>query len=650
MNKKYFIAIILILTLFNTVVAQEQFNLRDRAQKFYTEYKYFQAATLFRTLVDVKTPKLVDMQDLADCCVKIQDFEAAETWYARVVATEGSSPENLIKYGEVLKSNLKYAAAKKVLKLYETVTGDKEAVKISLQGCDSAVVWLASPTLHKLRNETGVNTPLANFSVFPYKQGIFFTGEPDQKSLKDIYGRTGRPYLRIYEAQKTIDNSLSEPAIELSVFNKGEYHIGPIITDQQGKNLYVTRTTTSKVLEVVKAGKTKYSTANLELYLFSQNAGEWEEKPFPYNNVEKYSVGHAALSRDEKTLYFVSNMPGGQGGTDIWYCELQASGSWGAPQNAGTNINTPKNEMFPSIDLNGKLYFSSNGWAGMGGLDLFSAEGAKQNWSIPRNLKYPLNSPADDFSFLSILDDKDVATGFLSSTRKGGVGNDDIYSFTFNYIKPKIVLAVNGSVINKKNREPISTASITLYDKDGLQLVARQSSTDQGAFLFDLEPEKAYQVLGRKEKFFADSAIISTKGIKTSQTLTVKLQLDPLNEVGKIIAINNIHYNFDKDDIRTDAAKILDELVRTMRDNPTLEIELASHTDSRGVDSYNLDLSQRRARSVVNYLVSRGIARTRMTAKGYGETRLVNKCSNGVKCVAAAHQENRRTAFKIVKY
>jgi len=649
MNKKYFIAIVFTLTFFNTVFAQEQFNLRDKAQKFYTEYKYFQAAALFRKLVDIKNPKLVDMQDLADCCIKMQDFEAAETWYARVVATEGSSPENLIKYGEVLKSNLKYAEAKKILQQYETLTGDKEAVKVSLAGCDSAVVWLANPTIHKLKNEAGINTPLANFSVFPYKNGVLFTGEPDEKSLKDIYGRTGRPYLRIYEANKAADNTLSDPRINLSIYNKGEYHIGPVITDKQGKVLYVTRTTTSKVLEVVKAGKIKYSTANLELYLFTQNGDKWEEKAFPYNNVEKYSVGHAALSRDEKTLYFVSNMPGGQGGTDIWYCELQPDGSWGIPKNAGANINTSKNEMFPTIDLNGTLYFSSNGWPGMGGLDLFKAEGAKQNWSKPENLKYPLNSPADDFAFLSILDVKDVATGFLSSTRKGGVGNDDIYSFTYTYIPPKIILALKGNVVNKKDAEPISAASVTLYN-DNHQLVARQSSTDQGTFLFDLEPGKTYQLLGQKEKFFADSMAISTVGIKKSQTLTAKLQLDPLNEIGKTIAINNIHYNFDKDNIRADAAKILDELVRTMRDNPTLEIELGSHTDSRGVDVYNLDLSQRRAKSVVDYLVSRGIARERMTAKGYGETKLLNKCSSGVKCTEAEHQENRRTEFKIVKY
>lgn len=646
--KKYSIVLLLMLTFFSSVFAQEQFNLRDRAQKFYTEYKYFQAAALFRKLVDVKNPKLSDMQDLADCCIKMQDFEAAETWYARVVNTPGSPPENLIKYGEVLKCNLKYAEAKKVLQQYETLTGDSKAIKVSLAGCDSALVWLANPTIHKLRNEAGVNTPLANFAAFPYQQGVFFIGEPDEKFLKDIYGRTGRPYLRIYDAKRTPNNLLSDPVIEPSIFNKGEYHIGPIIANESGQKLYVTRTTSSKQLEIVKSGKVKYYTANLELYIFTKNEEGWDAKPLPYNNVEKYSLGHAALTKDEKTLYFVSNMPGGFGGTDIWFCELQSDGSWGNPQNAGPNINTSGNEMFPSIAEN-VIYFSSNGWPGMGGLDLFIAEGGKKEWTKPLNLKYPLNSPADDFSLIFTSKDKDISAGFLSSTRKGGVGNDDIYSFTYQYIPPKIVLAVKGNTVDKKTGALLPGASVTLYD-NGHQLVARQSSTADGAFLFDLEPEKTYQILGQKEKYFADSVQLSTVGIKNSQTLTSKLQLDPLDQIGKTIAIHNIHYNFDKADIRADAAKILDELVRTMRDNPTLEIELGSHTDSRGIDSYNLNLSEQRAKSVVNYLVSRGIARGRMTAKGYGETKLLNQCTNGAKCTEAAHQENRRTEFKIIRY
>lgn len=648
MNKKYIIIVLIAMASLNSVFAQEQFNLRDRAKKFLIEYKYFQGANIYQKLVDTKSPKLDDMEDLAFCYIKMQDFEAAETWYARIVAVKGSKPENLIKYGEALKSNFKYAEAKKNLQSYASLTGKSDTVSLSIAGCDSAVVWLANPTIHKIKNEGGINTALANFGVFPYKNGVFFVSEPDVKS-KDVYGRTGRPYLRIYEAKKGSDNLLSAAKIDSSIYNKGEYHIGPVITNKAGNVLYVTRTTTGKTLEVERKGKFKYNTANLELYIFTEDNGKWVEKPFKYNNVEKYSVGHATLSNDEKTLYFVSNQQGGLGGTDIYYCELQSDGTWGEPKNAGPAINTIKDEMFPLVNTDGTLYFSSNGWPGMGGLDLFSAKGEKQSWTKPQNLKYPLNSPADDFTLFTTQNSENVASGYLSSTRKGGVGNDDIYSFTYNYIAPKIIMALKGNVINKKNGEIIPAASVTLYGA-GQQVVARQSSTNDGTFLFDISPETTYQVLAQKEKFYADSMVVSTAGITKSQTLTAELKLEPLFEVGKTIAIRNIYYNFDKDNIRADAAKILNELVRTMRDNPTLEIELGSHTDSRGVDIYNLDLSQRRAKSVVNYLVSRGIARERMVAKGYGETQLINKCSNGVACTVEEHQANRRTEFKILKY
>lgn len=648
--KKHIIIVLIVLANLNSAYTQEQFSLRSRAQKFYTEYKYFQAAALYQKLVDIKHPKLEDLEHLADCYVRLKDYEAAESWYARVVSTPGSRPENLVLYGETLKNNMKYEAAKKVLAQFAAATGNRAGVEVEIAGCDSAMLWIANPTMHQIKNENLINTPFANFSIFPYKDGVLFTGEPAQNGYKDLYDRTGHPYLRIFTASKATGNhTLSNPQLDPMLYNKGEYHIGPVSANKSGADLYVTRTTTGKRLEVEKTGKHKYSTANLELFLYQNLSGKWVETAFPYNNVEKYSVGHAVLCKDEQTLYFVSDMPGSLGGTDIWYCELQSDQSWGKPQNAGPDINTAKDEMFPAVDQDGTLYFSSTGRPGMGGLDIFSAKGSKQSWTKPRNLKFPLNSPGDDFAFLTLVNNGDTAAGYLSSNRKGGAGNDDIYSFTYNYVAPKIVLALKGSVVNKSTGEIIPGAVVTLYS-DGRHIVARQSSTDQGTFIFDLEPGKTYQLLGQKGKFYADSAAVATTGISQSQTLTAKLRLEPLDEIGKTIAIQNIHYNFDKDDIRPDAAKILDELVRTMRDNPTLEIELGSHTDSRGADVYNLDLSQRRAKSVVNYLVSRGISRDRMSARGYGETKLINHCRNGIKCPAAAHQENRRTEFKIVKY
>jgi len=337
-------------------------------------------------------------------------------------------------------------------------------------------------------------------------------------------------------------------------------------------------------------------------------------------------------------------MSGGHGGTDIWYSELQTDGSWGEPKNAGAAINTEGDEMFPHIATDGTLYYSTNGLPGMGGLDIFSAKGIRNQWSEVKNMGYPINSANDDFSF--VIYGQEVS-GYLSSNRKGGIGDDDIYSFSI--AKQKIILALKGVTYNKKTSEELPGAAVSLLT-DHNQLVAKKLSQENGTFFFELSPDTDYTILAQKEKFYADSMIITTKGIIDTKTFEIVLRLDPLLEKGKTIRIENIHYDFDKDNIRPDAAKILDELVRTLRDNPTLKIELASHTDSRGSDVYNEGLSQRRAQSAVNYLISRGIARERLVAKGYGEKRLLNRCANGVGCSVAEHQENRRTEFTILEF
>ncbi|MDR6786652.1 outer membrane protein OmpA-like peptidoglycan-associated protein/tetratricopeptide (TPR) repeat protein [Pedobacter africanus] len=648
-NKKYtrYIFLLGLGCTFHAASAQEQPSLKRRADQLYTQYKYADAASIYLKLVDTKKPKLTDLERLADCYQKMNDYEAAENWYARVIQDPDSKAENLIKYGAILKSNSRYTEAKKVLKSYADKTGDVKRVTNEIAGCDSALVWMAKPTAHKIKNEAQVNTVLAEFGVFPNGNKILYTAEPDQGFLNRKDGRTGNPFLRIYTADRSADNSLSAKLIDKSRYNDENYHVGPIISNKKGDVLYVTRTYPGPSGEISKENKTKFRTNNLELYIYTAKNGKYEAVPFPYNEVKKYSVGHAALSQDEKILYFVSDMPGGLGNTDIWYCELQSDGSWGKPQNAGPAINTSQDEMFPNIGADGTLYYSSNGLPGMGGLDVFSVKGAKSNWSKPVNLRFPVNSPADDFAFITNIANEDAVMGYLSSNRRGGIGNDDIYSFS--NIKPKMILALKGITLNKKTGETIDAAMVTLY-ANGRQIVAKQISSVGGTFFFELTKGTDYSVIGQKEKFYSDSATVSTKGLTRSDTLSVTLRLEPLFEIGKTIVLQNIHYDFDKDNIRKDAAKILDELVRIMRDNPTLEIELGSHTDSRGVDIYNLDLSQRRARSVVNYLVSRGISRTRLTAKGYGETQLLNRCENGVKCSEAEHQANRRTEFKIVKY
>lgn len=628
---------------------QEQLSLRERAKLKYDSYDYAQAIPAYLKLVDVKSPKLADIEKLAYCYYQINDYEAAENWFSRLVTFPESKDENLLTYGAVLKSNLRYKEAKKVFETYAQKTGDQKKVLNDIIGCDSAQVWLSKPTAHVIKNEALVNTANAEFSVFPMIGNAYYTGEAETSESIKISGRTGNPYLRIFKADMAESRELSIPLLDATSYNIGTYHIGPVVSNRAGDVLFVSRTYVGKKdSEIEKVGNRKFRTNNIELFIYTKKGGLWEMKPFPFNNVSKYSLGQACLSLDEKTLYFSSDMPGSLGGTDIWYSTLQSDGNWSKPENAGKNINTSSNEMFPEIGVDGQLYYSSNGLPGMGGLDIFVAKGEQNNWANPINLHYPINSPGDDFAFIRMsLPSADLGTGYLSSNRKGGKGNDDIYSFGIQ--KPKIILALKGITFDKTTGAILPLTDVTLM-ADTRRVVGKQLTADSGKYFFELDRNKNYTLLGQKIKYYSDSARVTTVGLTKSDTLEVNLYLQPLFVVGTKIEIKNIHYDFDKDNIRPDAAKILDETVRIMRDNPTLEIEMGSHTDSRGVDIYNIDLSQRRAQSAVNYLVSRGIARNRMKAKGYGETQLLNRCKNGVACSVAEHQANRRTEFKIVKY
>ena len=631
-----------------SVYGQEQPSLRDRAGEVFHRYEYAHAVPLYLKLVDTDRPRTEDVERLAYCYEQLKEYEMAENWYSRVVNMDGSSEENLLRYAEVLKMNGKYAEAKSQLEAYATRTGDSTAVAVSMAGCDSALVWMASPTVHRLRNET-VNTSLSEFSVFPVGDKVYYAGEPDDH-MRGVgtHGRTGHSFLRVYTADRAADNGLSDAVMAEEGINSTPYHIGPVAAAANGSILYVTRTYAGKNGKVTREERRRYLTNKLELYTYRQDErGGWQAEPFAYNNVEEYSVGHAALSGDGQTLYFVSDMPGGHGGADIWYCELQADGGWGTPVNAGESVNSAGDELFPNIGPDGRLYYSSNGFAGMGGLDVFMATGEKNRWDTVRNLRFPVNSPGDDFAYLTTYEGEEGVAGYLSSNRKGGKGGDDIYSFTFE--KPKITVMLKGTASDKQTGERLSEVTLTLYDGQR-EIVACRSGDSNGSFGFELAKDKTYTVLGQRTKYHADSVEVNTLGVTRSDTLEVALLLEPVFEAGNTFELENIYYDFDKHNIRPDAAAVLDELVRTLRDNPTLRIELSSHTDSRGSDSYNLALSQRRAQSAVDYLVSRGIARDRMVAKGYGETRLVNDCGNGVPCTAEQHQANRRTEVTVLAY
>ncbi|MEL7146297.1 MAG: OmpA family protein, partial [Bacteroidota bacterium] len=360
-----------------------------------------------------------------------------------------------------------------------------------------------------------------------------------------------------------------------------------------------------------------------------------------------------ALSPDGKTLYFASNRKGGYGGTDLYVAKRDPRGRWVDVRNLGEAINTFGNEVFPFVSDDGKLYFSSDGHPGFGQLDLFEATRSRGVITV-KNMGEPINSADDDFG----LHEFNATRGFFTSNRKGGKGDDDIYTYVNEDPDLKIVrYLLTGTVytIDDGGKEvAIPNAKVTITGL-GDEILDEAFTGSSGKFQFQVFPEEDYDLIGEKANFFTKRKEFSTIGksvdkstlteFETTITFETKIILDPI-VLDQPIVLDNIYYDLDKWDIRSDAAKELDKLVTTLVDNPDISIELSSHTDSRQTDEYNQVLSQKRARSAVDYLISKGIASSRLEARGYGESRLIIPNAQ----TEEEHQRNRRTEFKVIEY
>lgn len=625
-----------------------------KANKYYERYDYQYAIEIYESIISDK-PTLEVAQKLANCYRFVNKSIEAEKAYATVLTFPGFDPINYIYYAEALKQNGKFEQAKKSYLIYAERMPAKsdEAVRLA-NGCDAARLWLDNPDIDvTMINQEGFNSEYSDFSPIPYKKGFIFTSDRQflktiynkKNKSKKIYGWTGNPFLKLYQAENqndTLDGDLKLTLMPIEI--NDQYHAGPATLTADGKLMYFTK---SGIVNdpSVDANKIKDLVMKKAIY-YSIRLGNGAWSPavsFPYNSPYKYSIQHPALSPDGKILYFASDMPGSMGGMDIFYCENTGSG-WTKPKNCGPAINTTQDEVFPYVRKDGKLYFSSRGHITIGGLDIFTADGTKSEWTEAENLKAPYNSPKDDFGICFF---EDNLTGFISSNRAGGKGSDDIYQFS-QRPKEKLFFAVEGDVVEKGTENPMSGVKVFLINKN----TGEQSeliSQENGKFKFDLLPETDYLVRGDITKYFSrQEGEISTKGAKESTVYNVKFEVEK-GEDSYIVKLNNIYYDFDKFNIRKDAEPELMKVLNFMNATPNVNVELRSHTDARGKAEYNMWLSEKRAQSAKNYLLTKGAEKDRLTAKGYGETLLINKCADGVKCTKEEHQLNRRTEFKVVK-
>jgi outer membrane protein OmpA-like peptidoglycan-associated protein len=569
--------------------------------------------------------------NLARTYVFVNDIGNAERHYVDAVLLEESNCGDLFNYARILMQKQDYKEAKIWFKKFLENHPEDIVAKMLYASCASVndrFIDTSLYSLHEIKIEEFSNI----YSPTPLDEGIVFAGDKKVSNNSKTNSWTGNSYLDLYFTQKNTDGKWISPDLLKGDIN-GKYHEGPAVFNKEGNVVYFTR---NNYLGK-KLHKNEHNENNLKIYRAELVNGEWKnitEMPF---NSNLYSVGHPTLSEDNKELYFISDMPGGLGGTDIWVSLFDGE-KWGTPTNLGKEVNTPGNEMFPYMHSDGSLYFSSDAHNSMGGLDIFITSKANNRWLTPENLNYPLNSSGDDFGFALLKGD---SAGFISSSR--AQGNDRIYEF----VKNPPTFTLSGVVTNKKTGAKLPDALVSVLN--AITGKIEQIKTDKnGQYNFKLAPETFYVLKGEKKDFFAVTDKVSTEGKKISEKMVKNLALEEL-VIEKPIVIENIYYDYDKWFIRDDAKPELDKLVKLLKDNPSIVVELSSHTDARASDRYNLVLSDKRAHAAVEYILTQGIAKDRIFAKGYGETKLVNHCKNNIDCSDDEHQKNRRTEFKVIK-
>ncbi|UXX80703.1 OmpA family protein [Reichenbachiella carrageenanivorans] len=581
---------------------------------------------------------------LAEAYRKSNRMQEAEPYYLAAIDAGIEDEMAYYYYARALKSNDDPERANKVLEDYLKTAQNDAVIAMAereLNNLNQLPEIETRVNYFRVKNLEAINTQFAEYSPFYYGGKLYFTSNREGGK---IYKGTGTPFTDIYVVNTRGANVDLTTLEELSpIINEPGVNLGSITMSKNGNTVIF-----------AKGNNGKSSGADdVNLYFTRYRNGAWQTpRPLSVNGQDSWDSS-PALSPDGTTLYFSSNREGGFGGLDIYTASLNRRGRWVDVRNMGDQINTPGNEVFPYVGGTGRLYFSSDGWPGFGGLDLFEATRAGGKVKL-ENLGIPINSNADDFGLFLF----NPSRGFFTSNRKGGKGDDDIYTFVNDDPDLKIVnYWLSGTTLTYDDNGgliPLSNTKVVLLDEDDGIVDEKYTQVD-GKYRFRVFSEETYFLVAEKEQYFTTRIDFSTVGKSADKAqlkemvTDVEFEIDlPLDQivVDKPIVLNNIYYDLDKANIKPAAAAELDKLVTLMKDNPTINIELSSHTDVRSSHEYNMNLSQRRAQSAVNYIASKGIEGRRMVAKGYGETKLIIK---GAK-TEEEHQVNRRTEFKVTKY
>ena len=621
----------------------------EKANEMYKNFSYVDAIKIYERIAQKGFVNQEMLQSLGNAYYYNAEYKKALPWYEQLFQ-EGKykvKPEYYYRYAQTLKSVGDYTQADKMMaKFVELTNANDTRAALFEENKDYQTVIKNNSGRFQLNNAS-INTENSEYGTALYGDKIVFAGATDaRKAKRGVSQWTGESFYDLYEAEH-FDQKLGNRKPFSSTINTQFNESTPVFT-KDGNTMYFTRNNyvnrklgsdieNTILLKILRATKDK-----------NGNWGNIVEVPF---NSDQYNVAHPALSSDEKYLYFASDMPGTFGSSDIFRVEILGDNQYGTPENLGNIINTAGRESFPYISKDNVLYYSSDGIPGLGGLDIFAAKfNADGSTSKPVNIGMPGNSADDDFCFVFNSDSK---IGFLTSNRSGGKGKDDIYSFHED--KPLLFSCqknIKGIVKDAKTKAIIANAKVVLSDKVMKEVGTHQSKND-GTFTFEKVDcnNTNYYLRGEKQKY--ETAEVNVTVGKDE--VVYEILLNPREvaikkgmDLAKVFEIKEIKFDYNKANIRPDAAVELTKIVEVMREYPKMKIDIRSHTDSRGADSYNLKLSDRRAKATLEWIVKQGIDKKRLKAKGYGETRLVNGCSNGVPCTEEEHQENRRSEFIVV--
>ncbi|MBP0902298.1 OmpA family protein [Mariniflexile gromovii] len=616
-----------------------QTGLQKKADNLFNKFSFVAATNAYKELISKNDNADYATRQLANCYAYLRNPDSAVVYYKKVIKQPNVPNQYYYNYAQALRGVQDYKESRIWLKRFKDEGGDLKESDIVNDNDFINKIYNVKP--HYFLKDVNFNSKFSDFGAYEKNGNTYFISSRDEGViLKHIDGWNEEPFLDIYVKATSSSDSIVNNKFKLQGSVNTVYHEGSLAISKDGKTLYFSRSDFNEQI----LGKTDENVTNLKIYKANLVDGKWtniEELPF---NSSTYSIAHPALNNDETKLYFTSNMPGGMGGTDIYYVDINSNG-YGTPQNLGAPVNTNKNESFPFINNDGKLFLASDGHPGLGLLDIFETVSDENDKIINViNLGIPVNSSKDDFSFFM---NEDGLSGYFASNRNGGMGSDDIYAF---YRVPQ--LKIEDTVTDAETNKPIANATVTLLDSRSSSLDTVKTG-ENGHFNINIDRDTDYYIQVKKDDYLDYTKAVSSKGIdKNTTSINTSIVLSPDKIKSKpITELQSIYFDYNNYDIRKESTVELDRIVTLMTTTyPDMVIKIESYSDSRGSSKYNNKLSQKRAKTTYNYLINKGINPERISEyKGYGEQNLTNQCNDAAPCTEEQHQLNRRTQFIVVR-